>query len=71
MDPELALCRNGHEGMVSGLSPRGGDRRFRRRTSVAHVSRPILFKVAHHEWVGGFAGEWALMYTLLSSARET
>jgi hypothetical protein len=48
MAQELALCWDGHERMVSSLSPHSGDRRFRLRTGVAHAAASDFFKVAHY-----------------------
>lgn len=46
MAQELALCWDGDEGMVSGLSPRDGRGRFRLLTDMAHAGHSAFFKVA-------------------------
>src|ERR1700692_913371 len=48
MAQELALCRDGDEGMVSGLSACDRHRRCRLRTGMAHVAHSAFFKVAHY-----------------------
>lgn len=48
MGEELAIRGIGHEGMVSNLSPRSRNRRFRLRANMANSRWSATFKVAHH-----------------------